>query len=873
MKKNTLLLFLFASFIGFSQGPKEKIQAYLDKNKNNLGLTTQDISDWIIQSQGSSETTGINTYFIRQRYQGIGIVKAISNMWIKNGEVINGGENLISNIAQKVNTTTPSISIIEGVSRAFTQLNEIQPSAIQIIETNQNKYKLSNGNLTEDPITAELAFFLTENNTLRLVWNYTFYTPDYKNLWDVIIDATDGKLLEKHDMVFRCTFGNHPNHDHNHAVSNHFTKFLFNNKINNSILLAPQVGSYRVLPYYTESPNHGPRQLISTSGDAIASPYGWHDTDGTDAVNYTITRGNNVWAQEDANGNNGTGTSPDGGSGLSFDFPYGGTSVAASTYTSAATTNLFYMNNVLHDIWYKYGFNEANSNFQQNNYGRGATNSIAGDAVIAEAQDGSGVNNATFSAGPEGYIPRMQMYLFDIGKPRPTLKINSPASVAGNYNITDNHFSPGHVDAPFAPGGITQNLVLFNDAIGDPSDACSASANAAAINGKIAVIRRGGGCLFIPKVKTAQNAGAVAVIIVGNDFTNDISMGGADATVTIPAVYLNQTPGEALIAAMASGTVNAKLSMPATTFVNSDGDFDNGIITHEYGHGVTTRLTGGGTGNCYGNAESAGEGLSDWMALMMQIKATDTGAEAKGLGTFVGNQSINGSGIREYPYSTNMTINPKTFADTNIDEEHYIGEVMAATLWDLTWAYIQKYGFDANIYTGTGGNNKVMQLVIDGLKLQPCSPTFIQFRTAIIAADQATTGGQNYCMITEVFRRRGMGLNATSGSGQDALDQLEDFTPFPPGPNCLLGIDYIQNDEVIKIYPNPSKGLINIKINQFSGKVNMNVMDLNGRVVYSLNNNDFNIEKTVDLSYLQSGMYIVKIDGDNLNYTKKIILN
>jgi hypothetical protein len=47
-------------------------------------------------------------------------------------------------------------------------------------------------------------------------------------------------------------------------------------------------------------------------------------------------------------------------------------------------------------------------------------------------------------------------------------------------------------------------------------------------------------------------------------------------------------------------------------------------------------------------------------------------------------------------------------------------------LWDLTWAYINKYGYDDNKYTGTGGNNKVMQLVIDGIKLMPCSPTLLQ---------------------------------------------------------------------------------------------------------------------------------------------------
>jgi hypothetical protein len=68
----------------------------------------------------------------------------------------------------------------------------------------------------------------------------------------------------------------------------------------------------------------------------------------------------------------------------------------------------------------------------------------------------------------------------------------------------------------------------------------------------------------------------------------------------------------------------------------------------------------------------------------------------------------------------------------------------------LDLGYITKYGYSDNKYTGNGGNNKVMQLVIDGLKLMPCSPTFVTARDAIIAADQATTGGNDYCMIWDV---------------------------------------------------------------------------------------------------------------------------
>ncbi len=66
-----------------------------------------------------------------------------------------------------------------------------------------------------------------------------------------------------------------------------------------------------------------------------------------------------------------------------------------------AITNLFYMNNMMHDIWYQYGFDEASGNFQENNYSNGG---LVGDSVFADAQDGGGLNNANFGTPPDGSI-------------------------------------------------------------------------------------------------------------------------------------------------------------------------------------------------------------------------------------------------------------------------------------------------------------------------------------------------------------------------------------------------------------------------------------------------------------------------------------
>ncbi|HET8947837.1 MAG TPA: M36 family metallopeptidase [Candidatus Polarisedimenticolia bacterium] len=75
----------------------------------------------------------------------------------------------------------------------------------------------------------------------------------------------------------------------------------------------------------------------------------------------------------------------------------------------AAVTNLFYLTNWYHDFLYHLGFTEAAGNFQKDNFGRGG---LANDALFADAQDGSGTNNANFGTPPDGSNPRMQMYLF-----------------------------------------------------------------------------------------------------------------------------------------------------------------------------------------------------------------------------------------------------------------------------------------------------------------------------------------------------------------------------------------------------------------------------------------------------------------------------
>jgi hypothetical protein len=543
------------------------------------------------------------------------------------------------------------------------------------------------------------------------------------------------------------------------------------------------------------------------------------------------------------------------------------------------------MNNVMHDVWYQYGFDEASGNFQENNYERGG---IAGDYVNAEAQDGSlaaspSLNNANFTTPVDGNRGRMQMFLWNRGPEIKPLIITSPSSLSGSYVANQNAFNPGRVDLPIAPEFLQSDLVLYLDSEGDKSEACVAPSNGAAMNGKIAIVRRGN-CTFAIKVRAAQNAGAVAVIVV-NNVDGNITMSGADASITIPAISVSSAIGETIINQMKTVAVNVKIQTQSTPFVNTDGDFDNGIIAHEYGHGISIRLaSGANNSSCLNNTDQMGEGWSDWFALMIQLKPGDFGGAKRGIATFVSSQSPDGLGIRDFVYSTDRGLNPMTYAFTNsyqfLDKDnveqtsvHGVGSVWATMLWDLTWAYIGKYGYDNNKYTGTGGNNKLMRIVLDGIKLQPCSPTFVDARDAIIAADQEITGGKDYCMIWDVFAARGLGVNASAGDRNKGNDQVEDFSTPAARSNCVLGVSDFNPDDVMQVFPNPSNGQVNILINKYFGKVDIQVVDILGRQVYIAKDEDFNGQKLIDLSRLKEGIYILKVSGDSLSFVEKIILN
>jgi extracellular elastinolytic metalloproteinase len=862
-----LVSILLLSAATFGQNNNDVIKSYLSDNLEKYDLVASDIEEWEITNEIFSKQSKVTNVYIQQLYKGIPIFNAVSNISIKDNKVVFSGNSFVRNISSKINGTIPVLNAKAAIIQTASQLKLGSISNSQLIEQNNtHKFTFSNSGISQENIPVELVYQLVEDGSLKLSWLLNVYPLEGIHWWNVRVDAQSGRILQKNDWAVNCNFDT-DTRKHAHASK----KKLLNLK---KEPLSFEADRYNVFALPVESPNHGSRITVTNPQNLTASPFGWHDTNGATGAEFTITRGNNVHAQLDDDGNNGSGYSPDGGDELNFNFPLDAVNNTPDTYKDASLTNLFYLNNVMHDIWYQYGFDEASGNFQVNNYEKGGT---AGDEVFADGQDGSGRNNANFGTPPDGQNPRMQMFLWDDDM---LVTING-GTLEGTYAAYDANFTDtGEADgdptgAPLSENSVTADLALMDDRSSAPLEGC-VSAPIFGLQGKIAVIKRGN-CNFTDKIENAQNSGAVGVIMV-NNVSGVISMGGATTEITIPSVSVTQGVGDAIIAALQNGEIIN------TTLVNYgfDGSFDNGIIAHEYGHGISNRLIGGpSNSNCMGNNEQLGEGWSDYFGIAITMKPEDTETTSRGVGTFAVNQTIVGNGIRQYPYTTDMAVNPFTF--NNVQDQaladgavsvHGVGSIWATMLWDLNWKMISVYGFDSDMYNGTGGNNKTMQLVTEGLKLTPCSSGFIGARDAILAADVALNEGVNQCLIWEVFARRGLGYSASSGEADSFTDQTEAFDTPPEDVLSSCNALSLDNEKLnrFKVYPNPASESINISLTDEVKNATIYIYDINGRQVYS---NELDIEGIVTISTesFSTGIYILKINNKLMSYSEKLIIN
>ncbi|KAK5666933.1 hypothetical protein QVD99_006165 [Batrachochytrium dendrobatidis] len=414
----------------------------------------------------------------------------------------------------------------------------------------------------------ELEYVQQADGTLAYAYKFQLRDEDVNFWFQVWADANTGKLVQAVD------FGHH--------------------------------ATYKAIPLPGLSPDDG-FSNIKDPEYKPSSPNGW--------TNGTLTRGNNAEAVNTAN----TPSTPGTGINGVFDSKFNpATDINDADNIQATAVNLFYLANLMHDITYQYGFNEAAGNFQTDNFGKGGKGS---DAVVISVLDTARRENADFHAPPDGEPGRMRMFRFTSAKP-------------------------------------------------------------------------------------------------------------------------NRNPG-----------------------------LDNQVVLHEYGHGISTRLTGGPTASlCMFSPETRGmgEGWSDIFAMIVTAKQSHKADTPTYFGRYSKN---NNNGMRSYPYTTDMQVNPLTYGYLKKrGEVHAVGEVWAAALWEIYWNLIAKNGFSTNLYDAKSkaGNIITMQIMIGGMMLQPCNTNFIDARDAIVAADVAHYDGANKCEIWKGFAKRGLGPNA--------VDYVDDFS-------------------------------------------------------------------------------------------------
>jgi len=536
------------------------------------------VGDFTISSQYLTADLNVTHSYYKQVVNGITVSNANVGVNVGPRGVLNAWDSVYNGA---IPVYTAPVNTPEAAIRAFMKFvgrdaGEITEFAIA--QAGSNRLFAVGG--SNEPVPVNLAY-IHDDESLRLCWELVVDAGN--SWWNAWVEDASLQVVVVHDWV---------NDQRNPAIYQGY------------------------LPPTTDPTFHDRQRTMDVEQVDDSAPNGWHSLDGQTHLIHTV--GNMGCAQGNrqnsaARNCDSTWARPTGGNvnALRFVFP-ADLNAAPVTYLDAAVTNLFYWNNIIHDIFWYYGFDEPAGNFQENNMGRGG---LGNDGVQAHAQDGSGTNNANFATPPDGQRPRMRMYVWT-GTPQ------------------------------------------------------------------------------------------------------------------------------------------------------RDGDFDGAIVMHEYGHGISIRLTGGPQNvNCLGGGQAGGmgEGWGDFWGVTLGLKEDYNSARPIGMGAWAAGRP---AGIRPYPYSVDMSINPQTYGlvgTSGYTGVHAIGSVWCQIILDCFFSFADEYGFSEDWYpTSQAGNIRFWRLIVDGLKLQPCTPNFLQARDAILLAERNRYAGVDQCRIWRAFARRGAGFSARS---------------------------------------------------------------------------------------------------------------
>jgi len=450
---------------------------------------------------------------------------------------------------------------------------------------------------------------------------------------------------------------------------------------------------------------------------------------------------------------------------LNYRYDFTAEPLATPTQSKAAVVNLFYVTNWLHDWYYDSGFTEATRNGQVNNLGRGG---VGGDPLIVRAQSnalGGSRDNANMSTPADGRSPVMNMFLWS-GAVQTSLTTPTATPATAIFINGARNFNFGGA------------VVLADNATGTGHTACVPLT--ASVAGKIALVEYDNSCtsaVVVDNVKAAGAIGIIAAIVIPNTPLQTLT---GSTTANLPGLIISNEDGQALKAALPV-TVN----LLRTSTIEADGDLDNAIVAHEWGHYLHHRLASCGASQ---QCRSMSEGWGDFVALHMTLRASDTrdgtfGAVLYALtaGGFVQGGALDPGyfGIRRYPYSRDHSKNPYSFRHIGDDnplpsdippnprpatrpnsEVHNAGTVWTQMLWEVYNVLIDEHGF-------TEARRRMSDYVVSGLLLTPPEATYTEARDAILAAASALDS-DDMLLMAAAFAGRGAGTCALSPARNSA---------------------------------------------------------------------------------------------------------
>ena len=203
------------------------------------------------------------------------------------------------------------------------------------------------------------------------------------------------------------------------------------------------------------------------------------------------------------------------------------------------------------------------------------------------------------------------------------------------------------------------------------------------------------------------------------------------------------------------------------------GNHDTMLVIHELGHFLTSRLVGDSTGLANHQGLALSEGWSDFLAIAMTSKPSDTFIDgAFPFGGYIDKAPRFDSnyyyGARRFPYSTDLGKNPLTFKDIasktitapisplhpTSSAPHYAGELWAVLLWEFFVELVQAHGHLL-------AKERVLEYIIDGLRITPHSPTFVEARDSLLSAIKLRNNNDDK-LLWRAFAKRGLGLSAVA---------------------------------------------------------------------------------------------------------------